>query len=177
MLPDSYDFCSCASGKKYKYCCKAILREITEAMVAAEDGNLKEALDWINKAKKIVGETAEVLCRESVVYSFFDMEKSNFLLGKSLELNPKHPRAHYLCGINFTQQGDNSSAINEYKIAIANYPETDHYHLNEAYNNLGTAFYAVGDLVNARIAWEKVVLFVPADDMARKNLAMIMCRI
>jgi tetratricopeptide (TPR) repeat protein len=130
MLPDSYDLCSCASGKKYKFCCKAILREITEAMVAAEEGNLEGALNWIDKARKVVGETAEVLCRESIVYSFFGMEKSKLLLEKCLALNPKHPRAHYLCGIDFKLQGDNLSAINEYKIAIANYPETDHYHLN-----------------------------------------------
>ncbi len=170
MLPDSYDLCSCASGKKYKFCCKVILREITEAMVAAEEGNLEEALNWIDKARKVVGETAEVLCRESIVYSFFGMEKSKLLLEKCLALNPNHPRAHYLRGIDFKQQGDNLGAISEYKFAIANYPETDHYHLNEVYNNLGTAYYAIGDLINARISWEKAVLFMPTDDMARRNL-------
>jgi len=170
MIPDSYDLCSCASGKKYKFCCKAIFREITEAMVAAEEGDLEEALKWINKAKSIVGETAEVLCRESVVYSFFDTEQSHSFLEKCLAVNPNHPRAYYLRGIDLKQQGDILGAVNAYKTAIANYPETDHYHLNEVYNNLGTTFYAMGDLVNARISWEKAVLFMPTDDMARKNL-------
>lgn len=77
MIPDSYDPCPCASGKKYKFCCKAVFQEIMEAMVAAEEGKLSEALGWINKAKKIAGETAEILCREAIVYSFFEMNKCN----------------------------------------------------------------------------------------------------
>lgn len=170
MIPDSYDFCSCASGKKYKFCCKAIFCEIMEAMVAAEEGKFEEAIKWINKAKSIVGETAEVLCRESLIYGFFDAEQSYSLLEKCLVIYPNHPRANYLRGINLKQQGDLPGAINAYKTAIANYPETDHYHLNEVHNNLGSAFYGMGDLVNARISWEKAVLFMPKDDMARQNL-------
>ena len=53
MIPDSYDLCPCASGKKYKFCCKCILQEITAAMSDAEDGNYAESLTWIEKEKAI----------------------------------------------------------------------------------------------------------------------------
>lgn len=46
-IPDSYDLCSCASGSKYKFCCKRIFGEIVNAMVAAEEGEFEEALKWI----------------------------------------------------------------------------------------------------------------------------------
>ena len=170
MLPDSYDLCSCASGKKYKFCCKKILCEIIEAMVTAEDGNYTAALKWIEKAKAIAGETAEVLCRESIVYSYFDVEHSEKLLNQCLSINPNHPRAHYIRGLSLKERGDFHDAITAYETAISNYPETDHYHLNEAYNNLGTTFHAMGDLVKAKIAWEKALLFLPSDKTARDNL-------
>ena len=53
MIPDSYDPCPCASGVKFKFCCKKIFREIIEAMVAAEDGHCPEALCWMREAEKI----------------------------------------------------------------------------------------------------------------------------
>lgn len=125
MIPDSYDPCSCASGKKYKFCCKRIFREIIEAMAAFEEGNLTEALQWIEKAKKVVGETAEVLCRESIVYSSVDPGKSLEILNRCLEVNPRHPRAHYLQGIEFKERGNYQGAIEAYQTAINNASRID----------------------------------------------------
>ena len=170
MIPDSYDLCPCASGKKYKFCCKCIFQEITAAMSDAEDGNYTEALTWIEKAKSIVGETAEVLCRESIVYSYFDEKKGDELLSKCFSVNPLHPRAHYIKGISLKSKNDFSGAIKAYKTAIENYPETDYMHLNETYNNLGTAFYAMGNVVDAKALWETALLYLPLDTMTRKNL-------
>ena len=50
MIPDSYDPCPCASGKKFKFCCKPIFGEIIEAMMAAEEGQLAKALECIARA-------------------------------------------------------------------------------------------------------------------------------
>lgn len=171
MIPDSYDPCSCVSGKKYKFCCKKIFLEIIEAMVATEEGNISEALEWIAKAKAIVGETAEVLCREAIVYSRFDPQKSADILEKCLAVNPLHPRAHYIRGLTLKQQGDFRGAIKAYETAIANYPLSDQYHLNEAYNNLGTAFHSMGDYPKAKSAWERALLLLPSDKTAQRNLA------
>lgn len=163
MLPDSYDPCPCPSGEKYKFCCKRILPEIMEAMVAAQEGDYKQALQWLKKAKKIVGETAEVLCREAIIYSYFDMQKSDKVFKRCLSINPNHPRAHYIRGLSLRKQGD-------FHGAIAHYPETDHYHLYETYNNLGSVYCALGHLDKAKAAWEKAVFFLPSDKIARENL-------
>ena len=37
MIPDSYDLCPCASGKKYKFCCKKIFVEIMECLIYIEN--------------------------------------------------------------------------------------------------------------------------------------------
>lgn len=170
FIPDSYHQCSCASGKKYKFCCKPILEEITNAMVAAEEGNKPEALKWIEKAAGKVGKTAEVLCREAIVYSFFDMKKFEVLLEECLKLYPDHPRANYVLGILFRDKQDFDGAIAAYQNAIAHYPKTDYFHLNEVYNNLGTIFYNKGDVDNAKKAWETGLLYMPSDKMTKRNL-------
>lgn len=139
-------------------------------MVAAEDGNKAEALHWITKAKELVGESAEVLCREAIVYSFFDLKKSNDLLDKCLTLNPHHPRAHYVRAIDLIEQGDIHGAIAAYQTAIDYYPDSDHYHLNEAYHNLGTALHELNDFIGAKSAWEKALLYMPSDQMTQQNL-------
>lgn len=170
MIPDSYALCPCASGKKYKLCCKKIFREIAEAMASAEVGDIDDALKWIAKAKQVAGETAEVLCRESIVYSYFDEQKSEEILAKCFAVNPKHPRAHYLRGLALKKLGDFQGAIDAYEAAIVNYPPSDHYHLNEVYNNLGVVFHAMGDLDKAKVAWEKALLYMPKDDISSRNL-------
>lgn len=169
-IPDSYDLCSCASGLKYKFCCKRIFMEITNAMVSAEEGNFKEAFESIAKARKLVGNTAEVLCREAIVYSFFDIKKSEDFLEKCLAVNPKHPRAHYLQGISLTEQGDLKGALKAYETAISYYPKTDHYHLNETHNNLGLVYYQMGNYAKAKSEWELALHFLPTDEIAQRNL-------
>lgn len=170
IIPDSYDLCPCASGLKYKFCCKKIFREITDAMMSVEAGDIDDALESIAQAKQVAGETAEVLCREAVVYSYFDEQKSVELLNKCLAVNPNHPRAHYLCGLVLKKRGNYQKAIDAYEKAIDNYPPSDHYQLNEVYNNLGVVFHAIGDLDQAKLAWEKAVLYMPNDEIARRNL-------
>jgi len=168
-IPDSYDLCSCASGKKYKFCCKPIFRQIIEAMCAAEEGRIDDALDWMKKAQKKVGETPEIICRYAVIYSFYDEHKFYELLIKTLEIAPNHPRANYLFAIHQTKCGQLDMAIASYKKAIANYPVTDKYHLNEVWNNLANIYYAKKDYYEAKTSWEKAIMFLPKDKMARAN--------
>ena len=169
--PDAYDLCSCASGKKYKFCCKKIFREIVMAMAASEEGRRTEALSWIAKAKAVVGETAEVLCREAIVYSYFDRSKMQELLQKSLAANPDHPRANYVDGLSRKMRGDLTGAVDSYRRAIKNYPTTDRYHLNETYNNLGTALFELKEFAAAKDAWEHSLIMLPSDRVVRQNLA------
>jgi tetratricopeptide (TPR) repeat protein len=169
-IPDAYSPCPCASGKKYKYCCKPIFREIMGAMAEAENGRKHEALKYIQEAKKRVGETAEVLCREAIVYSFFDKAEFDRLLNRCLEQFPNHPRANYIMGINLREQERFSDAIVYYKKAIESYPKTDRYHLNEAYNNIGSVYYDLKNYEEAKASWEQALFLLPSDRMVKQNL-------
>jgi tetratricopeptide (TPR) repeat protein len=176
MIPDSYDLCPCGSGAKYKFCCKRIFREVVHAMAAAEEGDYGEALRRMKEAEKIAGSSAEVLCRFAIVYSYFDKAKSESYLRQCLEKNPKHPRAHYLLAIKHRQQGEIAAAIGEYEKAIENYPKTDRFHLNEAWNNVGTAYYEAGNYEKAKEAWETAITLMPSDEVSVRNLLECICR-
>lgn len=169
-IPDSYDLCPCASGLKYKFCCKPVFKEIIQAMSYAEEGRYRDALLWMEKAKKKVGETAEILCRYAIVYSYYNKAKSDEYLDKALKSFPNHPRANYIKGINLKSKSDYEGAIKSYKTAINYYPPTDRFHLNEVWNNLGSAYFSMKRYSDAKAAWEKALEYLPRDNMTRKNL-------
>ncbi len=75
FIPDSYQPCSCASGKKFKFCCQKAFKDITFAMCAAQDGKREDALKFIKSAEDKVGRTAEVVCRLAICWSYYDMDK------------------------------------------------------------------------------------------------------
>lgn len=170
FIPDTYSACPCASGKKFKFCCKPGFNDIMLAMAAAQSGYTQEALKHIAKAKQTLGETAEVLCREAVVFSFTDLKKSNEIQVRALKVDPKHPRANYIRGLTLKNAGAFDEAILAYQTAIENYPKSDRYHLNETYNNLGSAFFEKGEFIKAKSAWEQALALLPADKVVRQNL-------
>ena len=169
-LPDSFDPCPCASGQKYKFCCKKIFREITLAMGAAQDGRLNEALKWMDTARTIAGETGEVLCRFGIVHSYFDGREAEKYFERCARLFPNHPRLNYILGIQKKEAGDFKRAITSYQRAIEHYPPTDKYHLNETWSNLGSAYYENKQYSEAKAAWEQALILLPSDRVAKDNL-------
>jgi len=170
LIPDSYDLCPCASGRKYKSCCKIILHEVTEAMCAVEDGNFEAAVKWLDQAREKVGETAEVLARYGIAYSLKSETRYLEYLHRALEANPNHPRTHYLFGLHHRQNGRLKDAAAAYEKAIENYPVTDKFHLNETWNNLGGVYFDLGDFDKSKGAWEKALMYMPSDTMTKTNL-------
>lgn len=170
LIPEPYSPCPCASGKKFKFCCSKAFRDIVYAMVEAEEGRLKKALHYLSQAEAKVGLTAEILSRYGICWSYFDLEKSHEYLKKALEINPNHPRTNYVMGIDSVNRGQHEAAIVFYRRAIENYPPDDRYHLNETYNNLGTAYYKLEQWMAAKESWEKALVLLPSDKVVKRNL-------
>lgn len=170
FIPETYSPCPCASGKKFKFCCQKIFKDITFAMCEAQDGHLKKALQYMKEAEDKVGRTAEVVCRYSICWSFFDMSKSEILLEEALTLNPQHPRANYVKGIDAVSKKEYVKALEYYQTALDNYPPEDRFHQNETYNNMGTAYYSLERYKDAKEAWEKALVLFPTDQMTKNNL-------
>jgi len=169
-IPESYDLCPCNSGKKYKFCCKVIFREINEAMCAVETGNFAEAMKWLEAARSKVGDTGEIACREAIVFSIKSETEFSEKLHDAIRKYPDHPRLHYLLGIEHKQAGRFKEAEAAYLAAIDRYPKTDKYRLNETWNNLGTVYHDMGDFRQAKNAWEKALGYIPIDETCKHNL-------
>ncbi len=105
-----------------------------------------------------------------ICWSYFDPQKFQYYLQEALAVNPNHPRTHYILGLEAKKEGYYAKAISHYEQAIAHYPQSDRYHLNEAYNNLGSVYFALGNYAGAKAAWEKGLLLLPADEVVRRNL-------
>jgi tetratricopeptide (TPR) repeat protein len=170
LLPDAYDPCPCASGKNFKACCQNIFKDITFAMCAAQEGRLKESLGHMKNAEQKAGRSAEVVCREAICWSFFDRKKSQSLLREAIEINPHHPRLNYILGIDSAEDERNLDAVKFYETAIEQYPKEDKFHLNETYNNLGTALFQLRKFKEAKDAWEKALVLLPSDRVVKENL-------
>jgi hypothetical protein len=170
FIPDAYSPCSCSSGKKFRFCCQPAFRDLASAMCAAQEMNKKEMLRYMKIAESKVGKTAEILYRYAVGWSYFDNEKSLDYLNQALALNPNHPRAHYTLGLEAKKAGRYEEAVIHYKRAIDNYPKEDRFHLNESYNNLGTAYYEMKNYAEAKATWEQALILLPSDQMTRENL-------
>ncbi len=170
FIPDSYSPCTCASGKKFRFCCQPIFRELAFAMCAAEDGKLDEAMRYMKEAEAKVGATPEVLCRYAICWSFFDKEKCAEYSRRALEANPNHPRTNFICGVDARIAKRYDEALGYYNKAIENYPAECRYQLNEVYNNIGTVYYDLNDLKSAKAAWEKGLVLLPSDRMVKENL-------
>lgn len=173
MIPDSYDLCHCASGKQYKFCCKHVFRELIEAMYQAEAGQIDAAMQWLHQAREVVGENAEILCREAIILGYFDKAQAQAKLTACLAKYPDHPRANYVQAMYHRDHQAYEKAITHYQRAIEHYPETDHFHLNETYNNLGSIYYAMGDHLGAKKAWERALLYSPQDEYTQRNLKLL----
>ena len=169
-IPESYDPCSCNSGKKYKFCCKVIAREIMEAMCATEVRQFSEAMKWIDAARDRVGDTAEIACREAIVYGLKSPEEFSAKLSSALDRFPEHPRLHYLQAIEHKSAGKLKEAEQAYLAAVERYPKTDKYRLNEVWNNLGTVYFDLDDFHGAKNAWEKALGYMPIDETCKRNL-------
>jgi tetratricopeptide (TPR) repeat protein len=170
FVPETYGPCPCASGQKYKFCCQKAFKDIVFAMCDAQDGHLEKALFHMGQAESKIGTTAEILCRYGICWSFFDRKKSDEYLAKALEKNPNHPRSNYIFGINYVEKKDYRAAVKYYQRAIENYPPEDKFHLNETFNNLGTAYYEQENFQMAKESWEKALVLLPNDRMVISNL-------
>lgn len=170
FVPESYSLCPCSSGKKFKFCCQKAFKDIAFAMCAAEEGHLEEALRFIKSAEEKVGRTAEIVCRTAICWSYYDMNKCQILLKEAIGINPNHPRVNYILGIEAVAAEEYEKAILFYQKAIENYPQEDRFHLNETYNNLGTAYFRIKKYKEAKEVWEKGLVLFPTDRMTKNNL-------
>ena len=87
-----------------------------------------------------------------------------------MKLNANHPRLNYILGLEAVANKKPEVAVTYYLKAIENYPKEDRFHLNETYNNLGSVYYSLGNIKDAKESWENALVLFPTDQLTRENL-------
>jgi len=172
-IHDTYGACICASGKKYKFCCRPISDYISLALEVSHYGLHGKALDYIVSAKEIVGETAELVYYEAMISEMAGKESISSLLEKCLAINPNHPRTHQCFGSYYKNSLQYERSIEAYQKAIAHYPPSNHYYLTSAWTELGTVYFTSGDYDKAKEAWEKALSYNPRDRACKECLSLL----
>jgi Tfp pilus assembly protein PilF len=92
MEIDQYAFCPCGSGKKFKWCCQNIYRDIEHAYEQLEQGQVEVALRIMSEATKKNPQNPEVWGQQAQVFLYAGQkEQAEQSLQHALDLNPTYP--------------------------------------------------------------------------------------
>jgi|SRR3989344_6538010 len=136
----------------------------------------EQSRDLLLKTLKKYKEDAELLTQLSIVYELLEeYQKSKECLQRALKSDPQCPRARYITGIDFQNEGKLKEAEAEFQIAIENYPKyadkMRNEHLSEAHTNLGTVLYLQGKQEEAIKEWRLAITYDEENSEARNNLS------
>ena len=151
-------------------------KTIIKAKVFISDQKPEKALKLLTKALKKYEEDPAILTELSVVYELLDdFDKSKESLEQAIKSDPNFPRARYIKGIDYQNEGNLKQAEEEFEIAIENYPKYPdrmrNEHLSEAHTNLGTVFYLQGKSKEVIGQWRLAVSYDSHNVEARNNLS------
>src|SRR5207302_1670563 len=89
---DQYAFCPCGSGKKFKWCCQNIYRDIERAYEQLEQGQVEVALRIMSEVTKKNPDNPEVWGKQAQVFFYTGQkEQGEESLEHALKLNPGYP--------------------------------------------------------------------------------------
>src|SRR5947208_5776223 len=89
---DQYSYCPCGSGKKFKWCCQNIYKDIERAYAQLEQGQQEAALRIINEIAEANPGNPEVWGQKAQVLIYVGQnEQAEEALNKAFELNPNYP--------------------------------------------------------------------------------------
>lgn len=105
------------------------------------------------------------------LYQAHKLDEAQKTLSKALDLVPEHPQANLLSGLIACEESRFKDAIAPLKIAAKGLPDNV-----DAQNNLGVAYFQLGDLDEAEAAWKKVLALQPGRNDVAMNLGTLALR-
>src|SRR3954469_20818886 len=92
MALDPYAPCPCGSGKKFKWCCQNIYKDIERAYEQVELGQLDSALRIMDELIRANPKNPEVYGQKAhILLAGGQPEQAEEALNQAFELNPNYP--------------------------------------------------------------------------------------
>ncbi len=112
MSLDPYAFCSCGSGKKFKWCCQNIYGDIRHAFQQDEEGQHEVALKRMEALTQQHATNPEVWGRYAeLLYKNGRAEEAEATLEKAFEINPNYPYGLLLQAQFRYHEGEHTGAL------------------------------------------------------------------
>jgi tetratricopeptide (TPR) repeat protein len=174
MALDPYAACSCGSGKKFRWCCEPLYKDIHRAREQEANGQHDAAgriLDELTAAHpqnpQAWGERAEFLYRHGKV------EEAEADLEKAFALSPNYPFGLLLRAVFRFQEGEIPGALLLARRAAEAYDPQAHDYLAQLYAIIFQCEMALNRPVAARAALRRVLHLQPADEQARERFTAL----
>jgi tetratricopeptide (TPR) repeat protein len=174
MALDPYASCPCGSGKKYRWCCQPIDRELHRAYEQEANGQHDTALRIIDEViaahsgnPQGYGQKAELL------YKLGRAEEAEAALEKAFALNANYPYGLLLRAFFRFQEGEIPGALLLARRAAEVYDPQAHDFLAQIFGLIFECELALNRLVAAREALRRAVQYAPADEQLRERFEAI----
>jgi tetratricopeptide (TPR) repeat protein len=174
MALDPYAACPCGSGKKYRWCCEPIDRDLRRAFEQEANGQHDAALRIIDEVlvahpgnPQGFGQKAELL------YKLSRMEEAEAALEKAFAINPNYPYGLLLRAIFRFQEGEIPGALLLARRAAEAYDPQAHDYLTQIYGLIFECEMAMNRPVAAREALRRMIHYAPAEQEFRDRFEAV----
>ena len=174
MALDHYAACPCGSGKKYRWCCEPIDRDLRRAFEQEANGQHDAALRIIDEVLAAhpgnpqgFGQKAELL------YKLGRVEEAEAALEKAFAINPSYPYGLLLRAIFRFQEGEIPGALLLARRAAEAYDPQAHDYLTQIYGLIFECEMAMNRPVAAREALRRAIHYAPAEQEFRDRFEAI----
>jgi tetratricopeptide (TPR) repeat protein len=168
MALDPYAACSCGSGKKYRWCCEPIDRDLRRAFEQEANGQHDTALRIIDEViaahpgnPQVYGQKAELL------YKLQRVEEAEAALEKAFTINPAYPYGLLLRSIFRFHEGEIPGALLLARRAAEVYDPQAHDYLGQIYGLIFECEMSMNRPVAAREALRRATKYMPAAEDLR----------
>jgi tetratricopeptide (TPR) repeat protein len=170
MALDPYGSCPCGSGKKYRWCCQPIDRDLHRALEQEANGQHDAALRIMDEVVAAhpgnpqgFGQKAELL------YKLGRVEEAEAALEKAFAINPNYPYGLLLRSLFRFQEGEATGALMLARRAAEVYDPQAHDFLAQIYSVIFECEMALNRPVAAREALRRSVQYIPAEEQLRQR--------
>ncbi len=170
MTRDPYAFCSCGSGKKFRWCCQPIDAQVRRAFEQEAQGQHETALRLMNELVAAHAGNPEVYGQQArLLYAQGKAEQAEEALQKAFAINPNYPFGLLLRAVFRFQEGELPGALLLARRAAEHYHPEAHDYLAEAYSIIFECELKLQRPVAARAALSLVRQYRPADQEVRET--------
>jgi tetratricopeptide (TPR) repeat protein len=174
MALDPYGSCPCGSGKKYRWCCQPIDKDLHRAFEQEANGQHDAALRIIDEVvaahptnPRGFGQKAELL------YKLGRVEEAEAALEQAFAISPSYPYGLLLRSIFRFHEGEIPGALLLARRAAEAYDPQAHDYLAQIFGVVFECEMAMNRPVAAREALRRAVQYAPAEEQLRERFDAI----